>query len=448
MWAGDALVPFTRPAVIPLYDAEPEEVDLEFEQLKELEAETKADEEEEVDTLRGHPVRLGEPLTARPRRGFNEQQIKVELDQQDMWQIKYNYRGPIYLWMQQQLKAKILEAFRQKAQHHAKLVQQLKIGRWEIESNFLEQAKIVGMTTTGLSKYRGLLNSVKPKIVMIEEAAETLEAFVAAGLMDSVEHLILVGDHQQLRGHTSVPELEGYPWYLDVSMFERLVKHKVGHTQLKSQRRMIPEIRRGLTPIYKELEDHPSVLEQQPVPGMGGVNSYFFTHDWPEKNDSFMSKINIEEASMVIHFFERLLANGLNTQQVTILTYYNGQRKAILKSLRRNPKYQGCYFKVVTVDSYQGEENDVVLLSLVRSNFYNNIGFLSSINRLCVALSRARRGFYIFGNAQMLCNVSYKWFQIVQTMATNPRRVGFYMPLTCEAHGNTEYVQRTILILL
>ena len=359
-----------------------------------------------------------------------------------MWKIKQSYRGPIYRWMQQQVKVAILEAFRQKARHHSELVQQLKIGRWEIESNFLEQAKIVGMTTTGLSKYRGLIQSVKPKIVMIEEAAETLEAYVTAACMDSVEHLILLGDHQQLRGHCSVQDLEGYPWFLDVSMFERLVRHQVGHSQLVLQRRMIPEIRRILGPIYKELEDHPSVLQRQPVPGMGGVNSYFFVHDWLEDTDSYMSKVNYDEASMVVHFVERLLHNGFTSQQVTILTYYNGQRKLILRSLRKHPNFQGCFFKVVTVDSYQGEENAVVLLSLVRSNRHNTIGFLSSVNRLCVALSRAQRGLYIFGNAQMLCHANLKWFQVVQVMANDPRRVGFHLPLTCEVHGNTEYVQR------
>jgi helicase required for RNAi-mediated heterochromatin assembly 1 len=443
MWAGPDLVPHDRPTVFPLHDFEVEEVDLEFEQLKELEAEAKIEDDDDIDTLKGFSVRLGEPLTGRSRRGVTEQKVKLELEQQDMWKIKQSYRGPIYLWMQQQLKTAILEAFRKKARRHTQLVQHFKIGRWEIESNFLEQAKIVGMTTTGLSKYRGLIQSVKPKIIMIEEAAETLEAYVTAACMESVEHLILVGDHQQLRGHCSTQELEGYPWFLDVSMFERLVRHQVGHTQLTSQRRMISEIRRALGPIYKELEDHPSVHQRKPVPGMGGVNSYFFVHDWPEDKDSYMSKVNYDEASMVVYFFERLLHNGFTSQQVTILTYYNGQRKLILRSLRKNPNFQGCFFKVVTVDSYQGEENDVVLLSLVRSNQYNNIGFLSSVNRLCVALSRAQRGFYIFGNAEMLCHANRKWFEVVQIMAQNPRRVGFHLPLTCEVHGNTEYVQRT-----
>ena len=66
---------------------------------------------------------------------------------------------------------------------------------------------------------------------------------------------------------------------------------------------MIPEIRRALKPIYEELEDHPSVLDQLPVPGMGGVNSFFFTHQGRETTDNQMSKINHEEAELVVELF-------------------------------------------------------------------------------------------------------------------------------------------------
>ena len=214
VWLGDDMIPFNQPTIMPLFDFELEEMDLEFEQLKEIEAEAKVDDEEEIDTLRGHALRLDEPFTGKARRSVTEDSIKLQLEEQDMWKIKQRYRGPIYRYMQQKLKIMLRDAFRQKAREHTELVQQLKIGRWEIESNFLEQAKIIGMTTTGLSKNRGLLQSVKPKIVMIEEAAETLEAFVTAACMDSVEHIILVGDHQQLRGHCSVQDLEGWPWFL------------------------------------------------------------------------------------------------------------------------------------------------------------------------------------------------------------------------------------------
>ena len=63
---------------------------------------------------------------------------------------------------------------------------------------------------------------------------------------------------------------------------------------------------------------------------------------------------------------------------------------------------------VTTVDNYQGEENDIVILSLVRSNHHDNIGFLKASNRVCVALSRARHGMFIFGNASCLRNAAIK----------------------------------------
>ena len=76
------------------------------------------------------------------------------------------------------------------------------------------------------------------------------------------------------------------------------------------------------------------------------------------------------------------------------MTFYNGQRKKILKEIRAFPELKEAYNNVKTVDSYQGEENDIVLLSLTRSTHDGKIGFLDITNRVCVALSRAKLGFY------------------------------------------------------
>lgn len=449
LWLGKGIRDANRASGLQLFDFPLEEVDLEYEQLKELEAETKVDDDDEIDMLRGPRIRLDEPFTGNSS-PFSplktDEKIKTQLEEQNMWEIKPSYRGPIYCYMQRQVKLAIRDAFRQKGALHTALVQELKIGRWESESNYLEQAKIIGCTTTGLSKYRGLLASLEPKIILIEEAAETLEAYVTAACMPSLEHLILVGDHEQLRGHCSIQELQGYPFFLDVSMFERLVRHEIGHTQLVKQRRMIPEIRRLLMPIYEHLEDHPSVLDRKPIPGMGGVNSYFFMHSWFEDTDKLMSKVNILEAEMIVEFFVYLVHNGLKPEEITVLTFYNGQRKLLLGRLRRHKELQGNHFKVATVDSYQGEENAVILLSLVRSNYNSSIGFLSVVNRVCVALSRAQRGLYIFGNGPLLFNNSLKWFQIGQVMSESPRRMGWYLPVTCEIHGNHEYMKGDVFL--
>lgn len=147
--------------------------------------------------------------------------------------------------MAQLLKAAIRAEVCEKAKKYAELAQEAKIGKWEVEHCYLKQARIIGMTTTGLSKYRGLIQSLRPRVILIEEAAEILEGFVSVTCMQSVEHLILVGDHQQLRGSVNDHGLEGNPFYLDVSMFERLVRNQMNFTQLKRQRRMIPEVSRS-----------------------------------------------------------------------------------------------------------------------------------------------------------------------------------------------------------
>ena len=221
-------------------------------------------------------------------------------------------------------------------------------------------------------------------------------------------------------------------------MFERLVRNKVEFSQLKRQRRMIPEVRKLLLPIYPELEDHPSVLDRLAIPGMGGVDSYFFTHEGRETTDIEMSKINHEEAAMVVGFFVYLVLNGMTPGEITVLTFYNGQRKLIMRQLREHRHLRGAKFNVVTVDSYQGEENEVVILSLVRSNVRGNIGFLEVENRICVALSRARRGLYIFGDAPNLCKSSMLWWHVIQMMAKN---VGFFLHLMCKNHSNPCFIK-------
>ncbi|KAL8738285.1 MAG: hypothetical protein Q9181_000920 [Wetmoreana brouardii] len=421
-WASEELIQANSRTMPDDFGFEYEEIYLEYEQLNELEAEGKLNGDDDFEALKGEQVTFDEPWTGRQRMDDqSSDNFESVLTTTDLWRVPTESRGLLYRCMQRRVKHAMLDKLRRLAKEYERHAVDLKIGKWEVDTNYLQATKIIGCTTTGLSKYRGLLNSLQPKIVLIEEAAETLEAYVAAACFESIEHLVLVGDHQQLRGHCNEQELEGYPWFLDVSMFERLVRNQVGFTQLTRQRRMHPEIRRGLMPIYPRLEDHPSVHSRVPVPGMGGTNTFFFSHTWPEDSDDLMSKVNRTEAIMVVGFFNYLIHNGMTPKEITVLTFYNGQRKLILSGLRSHPNLQGEKFRVVTVDSYQGEENCVVLLSLVRSNQHNNIGFLSAANRVCVALSRAQRGFYIFGNARMLCKASLLWFEVVKAMRLRTR---------------------------
>ena len=66
----------------------------------------------------------------------------------------------------------------------------------------------------------------------------------------------------------------------------------------------------------------------------------------------------------------------------------------------------------MSVDNYQGEENDIILLPLVHSNIQGSIGFLGIDNRVCVVLSRARHGLFCLGNFSQLCAKSVLWSKL------------------------------------
>ncbi|KAI4931842.1 uncharacterized protein J4E92_003738 [Alternaria infectoria] len=448
-WLGRCLTPCDRPIGPDQFDWGYEEEDLEVEQLKELEAEAVAQDDDDIEALHGQVVLLRDNYKGTGASLNNADIANILRKTDDLTMIPVTQRGTIYNYFKRSAKKLIATEIRKIAKGYQEAVFQRKVGMWEEDVRVLSKARIIGCTTTGLAKYRALLCALRPRICIVEEAAETLEAPVTAACFPSMEHLILVGDHQQLRPHTQVRAFEDEPYFLNLSLFERLVWNNVAFETLTRQRRMIPEIRRLLYPIYQDtLKDHKSVKNldnRPPVEGMGGNNSFFFCHEWQESRDANMSAVNAAEAKMIVQFFDYLVLNGVDATKITILTFYNGQRKQILRDIRAHPNlrmYPGI--QVVTVDSYQGEENDIVLLSLVRSNHKHSIGFLSSENRACVALSRAKRGFYIFGNAELLACESGTWASVVDIMFKNKkskpatgqeRRVGYQFPLKCRNHG-------------
>lgn len=430
-----------------------EEEDLEFESLEEAEVETRKRDDDDMDILGGKWFPIRELYTGVASHGYSDKKLQKLLNSKsNLWEVSQVIRGEVYRYLKRQLKAKVLELFRGHLMDYQNNARRVKIARWEADAALIERSriKLIGCTTTGLSKYRGLLASLQPRTMLIEEAAETLEGTILAAMFNSLEQLILVGDHQQLRAHCNVAALDDAPYNLAVSMFERLVNNGIEYTMLNKQRRMISAIRELLDPFYPNLQDHISVLDRvknrKPVPGMGGRDSYFFHHQWPESRDDFLSRFNVHEADMITAFFTYVVLNGIEPPQITILTFYNGQRKVILQKLRRQPElaHYGTKFNVFTVDSYQGEENDIILLSLVRSNIHHNIGFLENKNRAVVSLSRARRGMYIFGNSVNLLAANSQSFELWSTITDRLRlqkrlNINSGLPIVCQNH-HTETV--------
>ena len=107
---------------------------------------------------------------------------------------------------------------------------------------------------------------------------------------------------------------------------------------------------------------------------------------------------NLGEAEYAVALFQYMLLIGYPAQKISILTTYNGQRELISDIIDQRcgagTPFGGMRPKAVsTVDQYQGQQNDIILLSLVRTK---TVGHLRDVRRLVVALSRARLGLYIF----------------------------------------------------
>jgi hypothetical protein len=158
----------------------------------------------------------------------------------------------------------------------------------ELDLRCLREAQIIGVTTSGLARNIDLLQRVRAKVMICEEAGEVLEAHTLTAFLPGIDHAILIGDHEQLRPQVNNYDLShdnpcGKQYSLDVSLFERLIKSTSGDihiplTTRKVQRRMHPSIAELVRiPLYPDLEDHPSVSEYPDVNGMRD-RLYWFDH--------------------------------------------------------------------------------------------------------------------------------------------------------------------------
>ena len=274
------------------------------------------------------------------------------------------------------------------------------------------------MTITGASLYNSLLKELKPEIVIVEEAAEVLEPQLLAALGSWTKYMILVGDHQQLR-----PKVETYHlqknYHFDVSMMERLINNNLPYTTLKLQNRQRDEFADLLLDIYSDLQtNHERIRNNLPASCL--EKSMFF---WDIKGIEIKSRsvYNKEEADAAVRLGLFLVQQGYSAEKITILGTYNGQTSLMKKVLQDKSKSllrlgsNASNIKITTVDMYQGDENDFVIVSLVRSNAEGNIGFLKELNRRCVAQSRAKCGLYFIGNLDSFYS-SPTWRPMIEKM--------------------------------
>jgi helicase required for RNAi-mediated heterochromatin assembly 1 len=127
----------------------------------------------------------------------------------DLHAVPIGKRGDTYRYLLRQLDKKMRKRLRSRLSQYNDAVDKLRLTKWSLNAHFIRymRIKLIGCTTTGLSKYRGLLAALQPRTLLIEEAAETKEGTIIAGMIETLQHLILVGDHQQLQANCNVCDL-------------------------------------------------------------------------------------------------------------------------------------------------------------------------------------------------------------------------------------------------
>ena len=197
-------------------------------------------------------------------------------------------------------------------------------------------APVVGMTSTFAALNSDLLHRLGPRVVVIEEAGELLECQLLACLSSpALQHVILIGDHQQLRPKVSNYELcrkHGF----DLSLFERLVKAGSDRTSLTTQLRMHPDVSSLVRPFYARIDDHDRVRAYPMVPGVADRLCWVghgVEEDGGGAGGTNRSKMNQHEAEFAARLAQHLVLNGIDKAKITLLTPYIGQKRELKRHL-------------------------------------------------------------------------------------------------------------------
>ncbi|BFI15652.1 hypothetical protein MPTK1_5g14460 [Marchantia polymorpha subsp. ruderalis] len=405
----------------------------------------------------------------------NEPQLADFKDIHNVWVLPLWQRRILHDHWMESTNLKIRKQIKGLLQKYEEVCEEVCELEMEIKLTILRKANVVGFTTTGAARDRDLLTSLNSEIIIVEEAAEVLEAEVLACVTSAVKHLVLIGDHMQLRPSTAVYKLSTEN-RLDLSMFERLVRGGVEHVTLREQRRMRPSFSKLVKSLYPTLKDHESVSQYEHVRGLGS-DLWFFDHTAKEQEQTLTSsRVNATEARLVVELTIYLMKQECySASEITILSMYAAQISEIDKllkervakrfSVKKKSRPRGkmkeqedgkadrirstdgdvLIPQVRSVDGFQGEESDIIILSLVRSNNVRSaegegtIGFLRTSNRVCVALTRARKGLYIFGNAALLAARSTLWREMIDGMRADGV-LGSELELVCQNHPDTKTV--------
>ena len=356
-----------------------------------------------VNVLRiGNPTRVNDKMLS-----FTyERRFEAHPDYELLWSIRKAIRE--------------LRAHRKRGddKYHQKL-ERLKERAIELEirinAQLFGEARVIASTLVGSSSR--LLEGQKFGTLFIDEAAQALEAACWIPIR-RVSRVILAGDHCQLP--PTVKSIAALKGGLGKTLMERIVENKPEVvTLLKMQYRMNEEIMRFSSDWFygNQVESAPEVKYRSildlDIP-MTWVDTSQFTVDGLQFTEEFVGesfgRINKAEAELTLlvleNYFSKIGKQRILDERldVGIISPYRAQVQHLRRLIKKREFFKPyrSLISVNTVDGFQGQERDIILISLVRANDEGQIGFLRDLRRMNVAITRARMKLIILGDASTM----------------------------------------------
>ena len=354
-----------------------------------------------INVLRlGNPTRVDDKMLS-----FTyERRFEAHPDYPHLWAIRKAIRD-----LRSHRARRAGDAYHQKLESLKSRATELEI---RINSELFAEARVIASTLVGAANR--LLDGQKFGTLFIDEAAQALEAACWIP-MRRVSRVVLAGDHCQLP--PTVKSIAALKAGLGVTLMERIVQqHPEAVTLLRLQYRMNDDIMRFSSNYFYggQLESAPEVKYRSildlDTPMVWIDTSAFDISVHEEFVGESFGRINKAEAELTLlalqHYFEKIGKQRLLDERIDvgIISPYRAQVQLLRRLLLKRE-----YFKpfrraisVNTVDGFQGQERDVIVISLVRSNDEGQIGFLRDLRRMNVAITRARMKLIILGDRPTL----------------------------------------------
>lgn len=351
-----------------------------------------------------HVLRIGNPTRVNDKMlSFTyERRFEAHPDYPQLWSIRKAIRE-----LYQQRRKGRSENMHQKINALKDRATELEI---RINADLFNEARVVACTLAG-SAHR-VMTGMKFATLFIDEAAQALEpaCWIAIRRADRV---ILAGDHCQLP--PTVKCQEAVRGGLAHTLMQTIVKQKPEAVSLlKIQYRMNEEIMRFSSDWF-----YGGSLQAAPEVKYRGILDYDTPMVWintegMDCNEEFVGesfgRINKAEARLTLEqlqtYITRIGKQRILEERIDfgVISPYKAQVQYLRQSIRREPFFKPFHhlISINTVDGFQGQERDVIVISLVRANEEGQIGFLNDLRRMNVAITRARMKLIILGDASTL----------------------------------------------